>query len=311
MSPPGRPKGESPSAQREGSPMSPPGRPKGESPSAQREGSPMSPPGRPKGESTGAAREGSSSRLLEVADVVKTFGGVRAVDHVSFSLEAGRMTALIGPNGAGKTTLFGVIAGQHAADDGTVRFEGRDLARVPVARRAALGIARTFQTAQAFATLAVRENVQLALAAHAGRALDPWRPLPSFDGAPADALLARVGLAEQARRAAADLPYADLKRLELAIALAGAPRLLLMDEPTAGMAAAERFALMDLVRGQVEQLGLTVLFTEHSMDVVFGYAQRLLVLSRGRLIADGTPDEVRADPAAQAAYFGADAAAAP
>ncbi|MFN8913696.1 MAG: ABC transporter ATP-binding protein [Betaproteobacteria bacterium] len=291
--------------------MSPQGRPKGESPSAQREGSPMSPPGRPKGESTGAAREGSSSRLLEVADVVKTFGGVRAVDHVSFSLEAGRMTALIGPNGAGKTTLFGVIAGQHAADDGTVRFEGRDLARVPVARRAALGIARTFQTAQAFATLAVRENVQLALAAHAGRALDPWRPLPSFDGAPADALLARVGLAEQARRAAADLPYADLKRLELAIALAGAPRLLLMDEPTAGMAAAERFALMDLVRGQVEQLGLTVLFTEHSMDVVFGYAQRLLVLSRGRLIADGTPDEVRADPAAQAAYFGADAAAAP
>jgi ABC-type branched-subunit amino acid transport system ATPase component len=118
-------------------------------------------------------------------------------------------------------------------------------------------------------------------------------------------------LAEQACRAAADLPYADLKRLELAIALAGAPRLLLMDEPTAGMAAAERFALMDLVRGQVEQLGLTVLFTEHSMDVVFGYAQRLLVLSRGRLIADGTPDEVRADPAAQAAYFGADAAAAP
>jgi branched-chain amino acid transport system ATP-binding protein len=150
----------------------------------------------------------------------------------------------------------------------------------------------------------VLQNVQLALVARAGRHVDPLRPLSALQREAAGLLLARVGLEAQANQAAADLPYADVKRLEFAIALAAAPRLLLMDEPTAGMAAAERVALMDLVTAIAAESGLTVLFTEHSMDVVFGYAKRLLVMSQGRLIADGPPDDVRAMPAVQAAYFG-------
>lgn len=242
--------------------------------------------------------------LLAVEDVHKRFDGVRAVDGVSFALDAGEFAALIGPNGAGKSTLFGVIAGQHRPTQGSVRFDGRPIERRAAAARAHDGIGRTFQTAQAWGTLGVRENLELALAARAGEVRNPWTPLAGRHRDAADALLVRVGLAARAGHAAADLPYPDTKRLELAIALAGRPRLLLMDEPTAGMAAAERFALMDLVREVAAEGALTVLFTEHSMEVVFGYARRVLVLAQGRLIADGAPEAVRRDPAAQAAYFG-------
>lgn len=242
--------------------------------------------------------------LLRAEAVVRHFGGVRAVDGVSLALQAGEFAALIGPNGAGKSTLFAVIAGQQRADAGRVSFAGEDIGHLEPVRRARKGIGRTFQTAAAFASMTVLQNVQLALAAHAGEHVDPWRPLSRLHREAAGALLARVDLEAQASRAAADLAYADVKRLELAVALAAAPRLLLMDEPTAGMAAAERSALMDLVTAIAAESGLTVLFTEHSMDVVFGYARRLLVMSRGRLIADGVPEEVRAMPAVQAAYFG-------
>jgi ABC-type branched-subunit amino acid transport system ATPase component len=250
----------------------------------------------------------AAASLLVVDAVHKHFDGVHAVDGVSFALAAGEFAALIGPNGAGKSTLFGLIAGQHRADAGALQFDGQRISGWDAARLARAGVGRTFQTAQAWGTLTVRENLQLALAAHAGRAFDPWTPLRRLYAEEAEALLARVGLQAQAARAAADLPYPDTKRLELAIVLAGAPRLLLMDEPTAGMAVAERFALMDLVRALVEASPatqrLTVLFTEHSMEVVFGYAQRVLVLARGRLIVDGAPEEVRRSAAARAAYFG-------
>ena len=242
--------------------------------------------------------------LLRAEGIARHFGGVRAVDGVSLAIEAGEFAALIGPNGAGKSTLFAVIAGQLRADAGRVEFAGADITRSEPVQHARRGIGRTFQTAAAFASMTVLQNAQLALAAHAGRQVDPWRPLPRLYVEQASGLLGRVGLEGQAERAVADLAYADVKRLELAIALAGAPRLLLMDEPTAGMAAAERAALMDLVTAIAAESGLTVLFTEHSMDVVFGYARRLLVMSRGRLIADGEPDAVRAMPAVQAAYFG-------
>jgi len=242
--------------------------------------------------------------LLRADGIVRAFGGVRAVDGVSVALQAGEFAALIGPNGAGKSTLFAVIAGQQRADSGRVSFAGEDVSHAEPVRRARRGIGRTFQTAAAFASMTVLQNVQLALAAHGGEHVDPWRPLARLHREAAAALLVRVGLEAQAQRAAADLPYADVKRLELAVALAAAPRLLLMDEPTAGMAAAERLALMDLVTAIAAESGLTVLFTEHSMDVVFGYARRLLVMSRGKLIADGAPDEVRAMAAVQAAYFG-------
>ncbi len=242
--------------------------------------------------------------LLEVEGLQRRFGGVRAVEDVSFAVARGEFAALIGPNGAGKSTLFALIGGQQRADGGRVRFEGRAVDLLGPAPRARLGIGRTFQTAQAFGSMTVRQNVQVALAACAGAAAGPWRALAQRFGDEARTLLAQVGLAAEAERAAADLAYADLKRLELAIALAGAPRLLLMDEPTAGMAAAERRVQMDLVAAVAAERGLTVLFTEHSMDVVFGYARRLLVMSRGRLIADGAPEAVRVLPQVRAAYFG-------
>ncbi len=220
--------------------------------------------------------EDTAASLLQAEGIARHFGGVRAVDGVSVALAAGEFAALIGPNGAGKSTLFAVIAGQQRADAGSVRFAGRDITRMAPSQRAR----------------------------NAGEQFAAWRPLSGAHLEAAGRLLGRVGLDGQGDRAATDLAYADLKRLELAVALAAEPRLLLMDEPTAGMAAAERVALMDLVTAIAAESGLTVLFTEHSMDVVFGYARRLLVMSQGRLIADGAPDAVRAMPAVQQAYFG-------
>jgi branched-chain amino acid transport system ATP-binding protein len=248
--------------------------------------------------------EDTAASLLQAEGIARHFGGVRAVDGVSMALAAGEFAALIGPNGAGKSTLFAVIAGQQRADAGSVRFAGRDITRMAPSQRARNGLGRTFQTAAAFVSMTALQNVQLALAAHAGEQFAAWRPLSGAHLEAAGRLLGRVGLDGQGDRAATDLAYADLKRLELAVALAAEPRLLLMDEPTAGMAAAERVALMDLVTAIAADSGLTVLFTEHSMDVVFGYARRLLVMSQGRLIADGAPDAVRAMPAVQQAYFG-------
>jgi ABC-type branched-subunit amino acid transport system ATPase component len=242
--------------------------------------------------------------MLRAEAVVRHFGGVRAVDGVGFELQAGEFAALIGPNGAGKSTLFALIAGQQRADRGRVLFDGADITSATPVQRARRGIGRSFQTAAAFASMTVLQNVQTALAARDRGTGDVLRPLWRQRLDEAQALLARVGLQAQAEEAAADLAYADVKRLELALALAGRPRLLLMDEPTAGMAAAERLALMDLVAAIAADSGLTVLFTEHSMDVVFGYARRLLVMSRGLLIADGVPEEVRALPIVQSAYFG-------
>jgi ABC-type branched-subunit amino acid transport system ATPase component len=242
--------------------------------------------------------------LLALEGVRKHFAGVHAVDGVSLRLDAGEFTALIGPNGAGKTTLFSTIAGQYRPDSGRIAFEGRTIGGLPPARLAMLGIGRTFQTAHVFDSMTVLENVQLPLAAQRGAQFDFFRSLWRADRQAVRALLARVGLGEQADREADSLGYGDVKRLELAIALAGAPRLLLMDEPTAGMAPGERLALMDLVRDIARETGLTVLFTEHSMEVVFGYARRVIVMSRGIVIADGAPQAVRQDAAAQAAYFG-------
>ncbi len=243
--------------------------------------------------------------LLEVRDLHKSFGGNRAVDGVSFTLQAGELLALIGPNGAGKTTTFNIVGGQLRADSGEIRFDGQPLpGRRPrdVWRR---GIGRTFQIAETFASLTVVENVQTALLSAAGQVFNPWRSAALFQRDVALALLAQVGMHTQADRPCSELAYGDVKRVELAIALAGAPKLLLMDEPTAGMAPAERHALMALTKALVRERRIAVLFTEHSMDVVFTHADRVLVLARGRLIAQGSPQQVRDDPQAQAAYFGA------
>ncbi|WP_295854208.1 ABC transporter ATP-binding protein [uncultured Xylophilus sp.] len=242
--------------------------------------------------------------LLQVTGLGKSFGGVRAVDGVDFSLHRGELLALIGPNGAGKSTTFNMVGGQLAADRGSVRLDGRPLDGLPPRAIWRRGVGRTFQIAETFASFTVAENVQMALLSNDRRLWSWWRRAADHRRGDALALLEQVGMRPQADRPCSELAYGDVKRVELAIALAHDPALLLMDEPTAGMAPGERHALMALVRQLVQARGMGVLFTEHSMDVVFAFADRILVLARGRLIADGPPQQIRDDPQVQAVYLG-------
>jgi branched-chain amino acid transport system ATP-binding protein len=243
--------------------------------------------------------------VLSVRGIEKSFGGVRAVDGVSFDIASGQFLALIGPNGAGKSTCFNIINGQLRPDRGDVLFEGRSIAgRLPrVIWR--LGVGRTFQVAATFGSMTAIENVQIALASHHREVYRLFAPLAARHRARAHALLAEVGMAGAAERACRELAYGDVKRVELAVALANTPRLLLMDEPTAGMAPRERLDMIALVKRLVTERGISVLFTEHSMDVVFAYADRIIVLARGRLIADGAAAEIRDNPEVRDVYLGA------
>jgi len=245
--------------------------------------------------------------ILDVAAISKSFGGVRAVADVSFRVAAGEMLALIGPNGAGKSTCFNMLNGQTPPDSGRITLRGRDITGLPPRRVCRLGVGRTFQITATFASMTVRENIQVALLAHHRRIWRFLRPAFAWFGAEADGLLRQVGMADQASRAAGVLAYGDLKRLELAIALANTPSLLLMDEPTAGMAPSERVALMQLTRTLASQRGIAVLFTEHDMDVVFGIADRILVLDRGELIAEGDGPGIRANARVREVYLGSGA----
>ncbi len=242
--------------------------------------------------------------LLKVSGLGKSFGGNRAVDGVSFEVAPGELLALIGPNGAGKSTTFNMVNGQLRADSGSITLDGVEL----IGRRPRdiwhRGVGRTFQIAETFASLTVVENVQMALLSADAKLYSMWRRAADHRRDDALALLARVGMQAQADRPCRVLAYGDVKRVELAIALANAPKLLLMDEPTAGMAARERNELMALTRRLVVERGMAVLFTEHSMDVVFAYADRMIVLARGRLIAEGQPAEIRDHPKVQEVYFG-------
>jgi branched-chain amino acid transport system ATP-binding protein len=214
------------------------------------------------------------------------------------------MVALIGPNGAGKTTCFNLLDGQLAPDAGEIRLEGASLAGLPPHEIWRRGVGRTFQVAATFGSMSARENVQVALLSHHGKLRSLFSSARSLYAGEADALLERVGMLDQAARACAALAYGDLKRVELAIALAHGPRLLLMDEPTAGMAPEERAALMALASGLARSENIAVLFTEHDMDVVFGFASRVLALHLGELIAEGPPAAVRADPRLREVYLG-------
>jgi branched-chain amino acid transport system ATP-binding protein len=245
--------------------------------------------------------------VLRVDAVQKSFGGVRAVAGVSMALVRGEIRALIGPNGAGKSTLFNILTGQLRADAGVIEFQGRTLSGLAPHAIARAGVARTFQITATFGSLSVLENVQVACLSHVRASARLWRPAARLERERAGELLASVGLTEQAARPAGVLAYGDLKKLELAIALAGEPTLLLLDEPTAGMAPAERGSLMALTAAIARERALTVLFTEHDMDVVFAVAERIMVLHQGRVIADGAPAAVRADPHVQAVYLGEDA----
>lgn len=244
--------------------------------------------------------------LLTVQGLSKSFGGVVAAREVDFTLERGEMLAIIGPNGAGKSTVFNMIGGQLRPDRGRVLLDRQDITAASPQKRFRRGVGRTFQVAQTFLSMTVAENVQLALISHHRESRGLWRAARARHRAEASALLAQVGMEDAADRPFSALAYGDVKRVELAIALAGQPKLLLMDEPTAGMAARERAALMDLTADIAARQGIGVLFTEHDMDVVFGHADRVLVLLRGRIIATGSPDEIRQNAEVRQAYLGDD-----
>jgi branched-chain amino acid transport system ATP-binding protein len=242
--------------------------------------------------------------VLLARGLTKSFGGVVALADLNLAIGEGEIVALIGPNGAGKSTCFNILGGQLAADAGSVEILGQSAKGLPPRAIWRRGVGRTFQITATFASMTVVENVQTALLSQRRQTLSlrPRTARRQMDHA--YALLERVGIADQADRPCSILSYGDLKRVELAVALANGPKLLLMDEPTAGMAPQERLALMQLTTEIVHAEKIGVLFTEHDMDVVFAHAHRILVLNRGRLVAAGTPAEVRADARVQEIYLG-------
>ncbi|MDI1269809.1 MAG: ABC transporter ATP-binding protein [Polaromonas sp.] len=242
--------------------------------------------------------------LLKVSGLGKSFGGVKAVDGISFELAAGELLALIGPNGAGKSTTFNMVNGQLRADAGSIQLGGQELIGLAPRDIWRLGVSRTFQIAETFSSLTVVENVQMALLSSDRKLFSMWRRAADHKREEALVLLDQVAMKAQADRPCSVLAYGDVKRVELAMAMANNPKLLLMDEPTAGMAPRERNDLMALTKQLVVDRGMAVLFTEHSMDVVFAYADRMIVLARGRLIAEGKPLEIRDHPKVQEVYFG-------
>ncbi len=242
--------------------------------------------------------------LLVAHGLSKSFGGVHAVRAVDFALEAGERLAIIGPNGAGKSTCFNLVGGQLRPDDGRIVLDGEDVTGLAPHAIWAKGVGRTFQVATIFGSMSVVENVQTALMSHTRLLGRLWGAGRRLHRERARELLDRVGMAAQADRSAGVLAYGDVKRVELAIALAHEPKLLLMDEPTAGMAPRERHTLMELTSDIVAERQVALLFTEHDMDVVFTHADRILVLARGEIVAEGSPAAIRSDPQVQAIYLG-------
>ena len=251
------------------------------------------------------ARPGlDGAAVLRTVGLRKRFGGIQAVNGVDLSVACGDLRAIIGPNGAGKTTLFNVITGDIAHDTGQIYFDGEDVSGVPPHGLCRRGMGRTFQITSIFRRLTALENVQTAFLSHHRRHFNLLVPARRLYREEALAMLERVGLREQAAKPSGILAHGDQRRLELAIALASAPRLLLLDEPTAGMAPRERHEIMALVAKIAVDTGLTVVFTEHDMDVVFAVARRITVLHQGTVLAEGAPAEVRANPEVQRVYLG-------
>jgi len=239
--------------------------------------------------------------MIEIRDLRRSFGGVKALDGVTLTVREGERRAVIGPNGAGKTTLINVLAGEVPPTRGELRLGGAEITRLRPWQRARLGLARVYQRTELFAPLSARENVALAVAARAG----PYRPFgapPRTEYAAADTMLERVGLAGRGAAAARTLSHGERRQLELAVALAQRPRVLLLDEPTAGMSPAETARITELISGL--DRALTILIVEHDMDVVFRLADRISVLHEGRVIADGTASEIRGDVRVHDVYLG-------
>ncbi len=242
--------------------------------------------------------------MLEVRGLRKTFAGFVAVDGVSLTVARRRITAVIGPNGAGKSTFFNLITGHLRPDSGAVLLEGSDITGLPPHRICRLGIGRSFQRTNIFPKLTVFENIQAAFLAHRGRGRDFWSRSQSFYRDDTAALLSAIGLDHEAETVAGTLSYGNQKQLELGIALASEPKVLLLDEPTAGMSASETRETIRLLERIAGERELTLLFTEHDMEVVFGIAEKIAVLYQGRVLAEGTPAEVRGDPEVRRVYLG-------
>ena len=242
--------------------------------------------------------------LLQVENLAKRFGGIVATDDLALTVAAGELHAVIGPNGAGKTTLIAQLSGQLRADSGRVRFDGNDITALPMDRRSRLGLARSFQITSLFLDLSVLDNVALSVQAHAGHSFHFWRDArrePELRE-PARAALARVGLSARAGLPASLLSHGEHRQLELAMALAGNPRLLLLDEPMAGLGAEESARMVATLRELKREVA--ILLVEHDMDAVFALADRITVLVYGRVIATGSPAEIRANAAVREAYLG-------
>ncbi|MCM2340050.1 ABC transporter ATP-binding protein [Rhodoferax sp.] len=244
--------------------------------------------------------------LLQVDGLVKSYGGLRATDHASLSVQAGEIHALIGPNGAGKTTLIQLISGALAPSAGRIHFDGMDITRMPMHQRVAHGLARSFQITSIFQRLSVLDNIALAVQAHAGHSLNFWRPARrdaerytlAFDVAQ------RVGLGLQIHQLAGALSHGEQRQLEVGLALATRPKLLLLDEPMAGMGPDESERMLNLL--QSLRFDTTLLLVEHDMNAVFRLADRISTLVTGRVIACGTPDDIRRHPEVRRAYLGDD-----
>ncbi len=242
--------------------------------------------------------------ILGVEKIRKSFDGFVAINGVSFSLQKGEICSIIGPNGAGKTTLFNLITGHLRIDEGKLIFKDQDITNRRPYQICRLGVGRSFQRTNIFPRLTVYQNIQAGVLVHQGRSFTFFRPVDSFFQKETEEILDRVGLKEYAETVSGSLSYGFQKQLELGIALASEPELLLLDEPTAGMSTQETHQTMELIGKITREKGLTLLFTEHDMEVVFSISQRIMVLHQGRLIAEGTPEEVRRNPDVQKVYLG-------
>jgi len=245
--------------------------------------------------------------ILKVEHLNKAFGGLRACHEVNYEMGAGELSAIIGPNGAGKSTFFNLLTGYHRVDSGEVLYKNRDITNWPPYRIARLGIARAFQVSNIYPALTTYENVRQAILTQQKRTLNLFTPAKQLVKEETLELLEITGISEHSNVISGNLSQGDKKRLELAIALGCKPELLFLDEPTAGMSGEETHETMGLVERLNREMGLTILFTEHDMSVVFGYARRLTVLHQGAIIAQGTPQEVRENETAQKIYLGEEA----
>lgn len=242
--------------------------------------------------------------MLRVENLRNSFGDFRAVNGANLTVEKGKIVAVIGPNGAGKTTLFNLITGHLKPDGGTIRFNDEDITGLPPYVICKKGIARSFQLLNIFPRLTVFENVQVAVLSQHNRSLNLLRPARNLLVAETNHILENVGLSDKSRQIAGSLSQGDQKILEIAIALGNDPRFLILDEPTAGMSAEETSATMGLVKRLGLEQGLTLLFCEHDIDIVFSTADRIMVMQQGKTIIEGTPDEVRTNEQVQQAYMG-------